>query len=102
MRFKLIIAIVDEERTDVVLQAAREAGSTGATVLAQARGEGLRRGDGAQLPGWRRATRGKPTMRVIASSRVRTRARRGAVPRSALPASRGMTSEARSATRCRS
>lgn len=54
MRFKLIIAIVDDERTDVVLQAAREAGSTGATVLAQARGEGLRRGDGAprrQAPG---------------------------------------------------
>ena len=42
MHFKLIVAMVDDERTDAVLDAAREAGSTGATVLAQARGEGLR------------------------------------------------------------
>jgi uncharacterized protein YaaQ len=42
MHFKLIVAMVDDARTDAVLKAAREAGSTGATVLAQARGEGLR------------------------------------------------------------
>jgi hypothetical protein len=42
MHFKLIVAMVDDELTDGVLKAAREAGSTGATVLAQARGEGLR------------------------------------------------------------
>ena len=42
MHFKLIIAMIDDERSDAVLKAAREAGATGATVLAQARGEGLR------------------------------------------------------------
>ena len=42
MHFKLIVAMIDDERTDAVVKAAREAGATGATVLAQARGEGLR------------------------------------------------------------
>ena len=41
MRFKLIIALVDDSTTDVVLDAAREAGATGSTVISQARGEGL-------------------------------------------------------------
>jgi len=41
MHFKLIIAMVEEEWTDTVIQAAREAGATGATVLSDARGEGL-------------------------------------------------------------
>ncbi|QYJ84914.1 P-II family nitrogen regulator [Shewanella mesophila] len=41
MRFKLIVAFVDETCTDVVLDAAREAGATGATVINHARGEGL-------------------------------------------------------------
>ncbi|MFA5081408.1 MAG: P-II family nitrogen regulator [Hydrogenophilaceae bacterium] len=42
MHFKLIIALVEDSKTEKVLQAAREAGATGATVLNQARGEGLK------------------------------------------------------------
>lgn len=42
MHFKLIIALVEDTKTDTILQAARDAGATGATVLNQARGEGLR------------------------------------------------------------
>ncbi len=41
MRFKLIIAFVEDTRTDAVLDAARSAGATGATVINNARGEGL-------------------------------------------------------------
>ena len=41
MRFKLIIAFVEDSKTDEVLDAAREAGATGATVINNARGEGL-------------------------------------------------------------
>lgn len=41
MRFKLIVAFVEDSRTDVVLDAARSAGATGATVINNARGEGL-------------------------------------------------------------
>ena len=42
MHFKLIIVMVEDGKTDRVLDAAREAGATGATVLNQARGEGIR------------------------------------------------------------
>lgn len=41
MHFKLIIALVQDELTDKVLEATREAGATGSTVINQARGEGL-------------------------------------------------------------
>ncbi|MDO6639803.1 MULTISPECIES: P-II family nitrogen regulator [unclassified Shewanella] len=41
MRFKLIVAFVDDISTEAVLDAAREAGATGATVINHARGEGL-------------------------------------------------------------
>ena len=41
MRFKLIIAFIEDAKTDAVLSAAREAGATGATVINNARGEGL-------------------------------------------------------------
>lgn len=41
MHFKLLIALVEDEKTDGILDAAREAGATGATVISQARGEGL-------------------------------------------------------------
>lgn len=43
MHFKLIIALVEDDKTDAVLDAAREAGATGATVINHARGEGLTR-----------------------------------------------------------
>lgn len=42
MHFKLLIAFVDDDRADAVLAAAREAGATGATVITNARGEGLK------------------------------------------------------------
>jgi nitrogen regulatory protein PII len=42
MHFKLIIAMVEDAKTEAVLKASRKAGATGATVLNQARGEGLK------------------------------------------------------------
>jgi len=41
MRFKLLIVMAEISRTDKILEAAREAGATGATVVGDARGEGL-------------------------------------------------------------
>ena len=41
MRFKLLIAFVDDAHTNAVMHAAREAGATGATVITSARGEGI-------------------------------------------------------------
>ncbi len=43
MRFKLIIALVDDHVTDAVLDASRSAGATGATVINNARGEGIKK-----------------------------------------------------------
>jgi len=43
MHFKLIISLVEDNKTDAVMDAAREAGATGATVINHARGEGLKR-----------------------------------------------------------
>lgn len=42
MHFKLIIALVEDDKTDILMKAAREAGATGATVINHARGEGLK------------------------------------------------------------
>ncbi|MCK4674300.1 MAG: P-II family nitrogen regulator [Gammaproteobacteria bacterium] len=41
MHFKLIIAFVEDLKTNAVMDAARQAGATGATVINHARGEGL-------------------------------------------------------------
>ena len=41
MRFKLLVAFVDDHLSEDVIEAAREAGATGCTVLTNARGEGL-------------------------------------------------------------
>ena len=41
MHFKLILAFVEDTETKSVMKAAREAGATGATVINNARGEGL-------------------------------------------------------------
>ena len=43
MHFKLIIALVEDDKTDAVMDAARESGATGATVITNARGEGVER-----------------------------------------------------------
>ncbi len=41
MHFKLIVAVVDDQISDQVAHAAREAGATGVTSINTARGEGL-------------------------------------------------------------
>ena len=44
MRMKLIVALVGEDKTDTVIEAARAAGATGATIVNSVRGEGLKPG----------------------------------------------------------
>ncbi len=41
MHFKMIIVFAEDNKTDAVMDAARKAGATGATVINNARGEGL-------------------------------------------------------------
>lgn len=41
MHFKLLVAFVDDAKTNAVMDAARRAGATGATIVGDARGEGL-------------------------------------------------------------
>ena len=41
MHFKLIIAFVEDSKTNIVINAARDAGATGATIINSARGEGI-------------------------------------------------------------
>ena len=41
MHFKLIVAFVDDTHNKAVMQAARDKGATGATIITSARGEGL-------------------------------------------------------------
>jgi nitrogen regulatory protein PII len=43
MHFKLIIAFVEDDKTDLVLATARENGAKGATVINNARGEGMKK-----------------------------------------------------------
>ena len=42
MHFKMIIVFVEDRKTDAVLNTARENGATGATIIHNARGEGLK------------------------------------------------------------
>ncbi len=42
MRLKLIMAMVDESKTEAVMDAARAGGATGATIITKVRGEGLK------------------------------------------------------------
>jgi len=41
MHFKLLLVFVEDSKTDSVMKAARDAGATGATVINNARGEGV-------------------------------------------------------------
>ncbi len=41
MKFKLVLAIVSDERTEIIIEQARKLGATGATVIKSAKGEGL-------------------------------------------------------------
>ncbi len=42
MQFKLLIVFVEDSKTDAVIEAARNAGATGCTVINHARGEGYK------------------------------------------------------------
>ena len=42
MKLKLIVAMVSDDKIDVVVDAARAAGATGDTIISSVRGEGLR------------------------------------------------------------
>ncbi len=42
MHFKLIVAFVEDSKTDELMEAAREAGATGCTIINNARGEGIK------------------------------------------------------------
>jgi hypothetical protein len=41
MKFKLLVVMVTDGKTDLIIDAARKAGATGCTVISSARGEGL-------------------------------------------------------------
>jgi nitrogen regulatory protein PII len=41
MHFKLLLVFVEDDKTSKIMKAAREAGATGATIINNARGEGL-------------------------------------------------------------
>ena len=41
MHFKLIVVFVEDNKTEDIMEAAREAGATGCTVINNARGEGI-------------------------------------------------------------
>ena len=43
MHFKMIIVFVEDDKTNAVMNAARKAGATGATIINNARGEGLKK-----------------------------------------------------------
>ncbi|MBV1883371.1 MAG: P-II family nitrogen regulator [Pseudomonadales bacterium] len=43
MHFKMIVVFVEDDKTDSVMKAARDAGATGATVINHARGEGRKK-----------------------------------------------------------
>ena len=42
MRMKLIVVLAPDDKTDTIIDAAREGGATGATVITSVRGEGLK------------------------------------------------------------
>ena len=42
MKLKLIVALVSDDKTDTVVDAARASGATGATIITGVRGEGLK------------------------------------------------------------
>lgn len=55
MHFKLIIAFVEDSITDSVMQSARDAGATGATIISHARGEGINKSKTFLACHWKRS-----------------------------------------------
>ncbi len=41
MHFKMIIVLIEDDKTEMVMAAARKCGATGVTVISKARGEGV-------------------------------------------------------------
>jgi nitrogen regulatory protein PII-like uncharacterized protein len=41
MRFKLLVVFVEDSKTEQIMNAARDAGATGCTIINHARGEGI-------------------------------------------------------------
>lgn len=69
MQFKLIVALVSEDKTDAVIDAARAAGATGSTVITGVRGEGLK--PGKTFLGLELTTRRNVLLFLVAASRAR-------------------------------
>ena len=69
MRMKLIVALVGDERTEAVIEAARAGGATGATVIGRARGEGLK--PGKTFLGLDLHTLGNAVLFVVVETRAR-------------------------------
>ncbi len=42
MKFKLLVVFVEDSKTEKVLEAARDSGATGCTIINHARGEGIK------------------------------------------------------------
>lgn len=42
MKFKMIIALVSDDKTEAIIEAGRQEGATGSTTITNARGEGLK------------------------------------------------------------
>lgn len=43
MHFKLLVVFAEDRKTDTIMQAARESGATGCTVIHHARGQGMKK-----------------------------------------------------------
>lgn len=69
MQFKLIVALVSEDKTDAVIDAARAAGATGSTVITGVRGEGLK--PGKTFLGLELTTRRNVLLFLVAANRAR-------------------------------
>lgn len=69
MRMKLIVALVGDERTEAVIEAARAGGATGATVIGRARGQGLK--PGKTFLGLDLHTLGNAVLFVVVETRAR-------------------------------
>lgn len=70
MRFKLIVVFTEDAKTDRILDASREAGATGATVINHARGEGLKKARG--ILGLQVNTQRDVILLLVEESRART------------------------------
>jgi nitrogen regulatory protein PII len=69
MQLKLIVAFVNDDKTDIVIDAARAGGATGDTVITSVRGEGLK--PGRTFFGLDLAARRNVVLFLVAEARAR-------------------------------